>query len=60
MSLKLLPFFRYAITIREIGYMPLQLNQTPKLNDKYPISLRIAMTSFQYHSELQWQVLACD
>jgi hypothetical protein len=50
---------RYAITIREIGYMPLQFNQMPKLNGKFPILLRVAMASFQYHSELQWQVSAC-
>jgi hypothetical protein len=36
---------RYAITIYEIGYMPLQFNQMPKLSGK-----------FQYRSQLQWQV----
>jgi hypothetical protein len=47
---------RYGITIHEIGYMPLQFNQMPKLNGKFPIrrfliadlqSLKIVMAYLQ-------------
>jgi hypothetical protein len=57
---------KYAITIYEIGYMPSQFNQMPKLNDKFPISFSVAMTNFYITLncndkfprvvELQWQI----
>jgi hypothetical protein len=46
-------FLSYVITIREIGYMSLQFNQMPKLNDKFSITLN-CNGKFPYHSELQW------